>query len=325
MAQHDYVIANDDGASVRADANAALAAIKSGNSHASTFPAGAVQGMPFTQNLSATQQLEWKYDGAAWRLLSIVDPTNGKVYHTNVRAISGLTLSNNGTDATNDIDIAAGWTAADSDGHPLILTAAITKQLDVAWAVGTNQGGLDTGAVGNNTYHVWMIRRPDTGVVDVLFSLSASAPTMPTNYTQKRRVGSIIRESAAIITFSQNGDEFLRLALATSVNANNPGTSAVLGTMAVPTGVKVDAIFSFHFNDDATNYLLVTSPDQTDVAADSTHLTAVVSVGGIRATGHLTIRTNTSAQVRYRVNVSDAGVFVQFFTVGWRDRRGQGD
>lgn len=110
--------------------------------------------------------------------------------------LSGLALTNNGSDATNDIDIAAGTARDGSDIVNIVLASALTKQLDASWAVGTNQGGLDTGSVGNNTYYVWLIRRPDTGVVDVLFSLSSSSPTMPTNYTQKFVIGSFARSGA---------------------------------------------------------------------------------------------------------------------------------
>jgi hypothetical protein len=62
--------------------------------------------------------------------------------------VDGLILSNNVTDATNDIDIAAGVATA-YDGtywRPFELTSAITKRLDAAWAVGTGNGGLDTGS-----------------------------------------------------------------------------------------------------------------------------------------------------------------------------------
>jgi hypothetical protein len=41
---------------------------------------------------------------------------------------------------------------------------------------------------------MWLIRRSDTGVADVLFSASASSPAMPTNYDSKRRIGSEIRD-----------------------------------------------------------------------------------------------------------------------------------
>lgn len=111
--------------------------------------------------------------------------------------INGLALTNNGSDATNDIDIASG--SAGSDGTtPVLMTlaSALTKRLDASWAVGTGNGGLDTGAVSNATYYVWLIQRSDTGVVDALFSLSSSSPTMPSNYDRKRRIGSFARLSA---------------------------------------------------------------------------------------------------------------------------------
>lgn len=120
--------------------------------------------------------------------------TGDAPYPTN--HLSGLTLTNNGSDATNDIDIAAGTARDSTDVANLVLASALTKQLDAGWAVGTNQGGLDTGAVGNSTYYVWLIRRPDTGVVDALFSLSSTAPTMPANYTQKALIGKFVRSSA---------------------------------------------------------------------------------------------------------------------------------
>jgi hypothetical protein len=108
--------------------------------------------------------------------------------------IYGLTLTTNSTDATNDVDIAAGEAASDDTAPALItLASAITKRFDTAWAVGTNQGGLDTGSVGNSRYAIWAIKRPDTGVVDVLSSLSFTAPTMPANYTQKALIGEFTR------------------------------------------------------------------------------------------------------------------------------------
>jgi hypothetical protein len=105
----------------------------------------------------------------------------------------GLGLST-AADAANDVTMAAGAAASTVAPYDLMqLTTALTKQLDVSWAVGNNAGGLDTGAVGNNTYYMHLIRRPDTGVTDWLFSLSSTAPTMPTNYTQRSLRGYVVR------------------------------------------------------------------------------------------------------------------------------------
>jgi hypothetical protein len=243
--------------------------------------------------------------------------------------IAGLTLSNNGSDATNDIDIAVGAATAGDQSALLVLSSALTKQLDAAWAVGTNQGGLDTGSIANTTYHVWLIRRPDTGVVDALFSTSATAPTMPTNYTQKRRIGSIRRVAGAIGPFSQVGDRFSRVPTR-DVNANNPGTSAVTASLSVPSGIIVTAMLNLLLEDTtltAATYLLVTPLALADSAPSAASFTlGYLNTSGVAwATGNVLVDTNTSAQVRYRLDQSTADHFVVIATSGWIDRRGQDD
>jgi hypothetical protein len=129
--------------------------------------------------------------------------------------ITGLTLSNNGTDATNDIDTAAG-SAADDSGGVLIKITALTKYTDAAWSSGTNQGCWDTGSVADGTIHIFLIQRSDTGDSDELCSADAISPTMPSaDWDRKRRIGSIIRISGAILAFRQDGDTFRFLALTT--------------------------------------------------------------------------------------------------------------
>lgn len=110
----------------------------------------------------------------------------------------GLRSTRNTSDTANDIDIAAGAAASDISPFSLMqLGASLTKRIDANWSVGTGQGGLDTGSVANSTYYVWLIQRPDTGVVDALFSLSSTSPTMPSNYTRKRLIGKFTRAASA--------------------------------------------------------------------------------------------------------------------------------
>lgn len=127
--------------------------------------------------------------------------------------IGGLICSYNATDPDADVDIAPGSCRDDADAANLRLASIIVKQLDAAWAVGTNQGGLDTGSIAASTlYAVWLIKRSDTGVVDVLFSTSFTSPTMPTNYDLKRLIGAIKTDGTSdIIRFLQTGDEFVYL------------------------------------------------------------------------------------------------------------------
>lgn len=246
--------------------------------------------------------------------------------------IHGLTLSNNGSDATNDIDIAAG-TATSGDASPsaryhMALASGITKRLDATWVVGTNQGFLDTGAIANATYHIYVILRSDTGVVDILASTSASAPTMPTNYDFKRRIGSIIRSGATILPFTQTGDEFLLTTPALDIDAATPGTSAVTAALQVPTGINVRAVINVWYQnatDSTWDYLYVSDLAATDAApnATSSPLAQFTANSNTNAMGQLIVRTNTSRQIRYRTNVSDAQTIVRICTTGWFDRRNQ--
>jgi hypothetical protein len=95
--------------------------------------------------------------------------------------LSGLTLSTAGASAT--FGIAAGAANDTASGGMMTLASAYTKTTS-SWVVGTGNGALDTGAIANSTwYHVYLIKRIDTGVVDILISGSATSPTMPTGYT----------------------------------------------------------------------------------------------------------------------------------------------
>lgn len=147
----------------------------------------------------------------------------------------GCTMSTAGSSTT--MSITAGQ-AVNSTGAQLMTLTAIAKTT-AAWAVGTAAGGLDTGTIANNTwYHFFVIRRPDTGVVDALLSLSATAPTLPTNYTQFRRIGSgRTNGSAQWISFRQNGDEFDWATPVLDVNISAVANAA-LTALTVPTGVR---------------------------------------------------------------------------------------
>jgi hypothetical protein len=114
--------------------------------------------------------------------------------------LSGLTLSNNTTDANNDIDIAIGGCIDSTGTEIMALLSGITKRLDAAWSVGTNQGGLDTGSKANSTwYYLYVVKRLDTNVVDVIFSASATSPTLPANYSVFRKIGAVVTDGSGNI------------------------------------------------------------------------------------------------------------------------------
>jgi hypothetical protein len=242
----------------------------------------------------------------------------------------GCTLSNTPADLVNDISIAPGKARDATDGVNIILAAALTKRLDANWAVGDAQGGLDTGSAANVTYHVWLIKRSDTGVVDVLFSASATTPTMPANYDFKRRIGSILREAASIVAFRQAGDRFWRAVPAGDLNATNPGTVAVTRTLKVPIGVQVDAMLVHSAIEAASNqtyYGLLSALLDPDTAPSITiHDVAIKIVGNDDAAASSVSReitTNTSGQIRSRLSGSVPSTIETITTLGWIDTRGR--
>lgn len=178
-----------------------------------------------------------------------VDPSSatGIAFGADLGHISGLDCSINSVDATNDIDIAVGEAASNDAAFTsrvvMALTGAITKRIDASWAVGTGQGGLDgsesvAGTPDNDTwYYIWLIMRTDTGVVDVLFSESPTAPTMPASYDKKRLIGVVRRETAANRRFYQNGERISQTAVTVLSGGTATSDTAVTLTSAIPTGV----------------------------------------------------------------------------------------
>lgn len=235
--------------------------------------------------------------------------------------LSGLTLSTAGSSVA--FSIAAGVAVDDTQTDFMELASAISKTTS-AWAVGSTNGALDTGTIANNTwYHVFEIKRPDTGVVDILVSTSASAPTMPTNYTLKRRIGSMRTDGTAQWRkFIQLGDEFLHDVPPGDVTAASPGTSGTSYALSVPTGIQVDAIGSAAwFFVTAGNYVKLSSLDTAGDAASSANFSLYSSSGTTPGSTGFRIRTNTSGQIRARADGSGGSLYV--VTDGWIDRRGR--
>lgn len=266
-----------------------------------------------------------------WRFLSYDSATGQPIAYTPVNGfLFGLTLSNNGTDAVNDIDFATG-SATDSTGlQTLVLASALTKRLDATWAVGTNQGGLDTGAIADASYFCFLIKRPDTGVVDAIFSLNTTSPTLPTNYTLYRRIGAIIRSGATIVGFVQDGDDFVLKVPVTTITATNPGTAAVSRAMGVPIGLRVEAMMSIGIATStvSTDFaVLITDLSTTDsppsVALADVAFSTLATAGTYRAFVNKRVMTNAGSQVRSRMLTSDASTTLRMNTYGWTDRRGR--
>src|SRR6266436_4793738 len=239
--------------------------------------------------------------------------------------VGGLILSGGGSQT---LTTNTGVATSDDNTTFMSLGSTYTKTF-ASWLVGSGNGGLDTGTIAINTwYHVFLIERIDTGVVDVLISLSPTAPTLPASYTKQRRIGSIRTDATPnIIAFGQNGDEFLWSVPFVDVNSTSTGTAAVTATLTVPTGVKVTALANWGASPagGATQpSLLITSLDQADTAPTTTITTIGIDTASATSiAAPAQTRTNTSAQVRYRASKSSANITISAATMGWLDTRGR--
>jgi len=252
---------------------------------------------------------------------------NNELINTYTRK-RGLILSNGASDPTNDITISAGGWMDDTFTYAVVIASALTKRLDAAWAVGDGNGGLDTGSIADTSYHLWAIKRSDTGVCDALFSASPTAPTMPSNYDLKVYIGSIVRASAAIRLFKQEGNIVTLKVPGLGFTAYNGdmATAAVSRALAgIPTGISCVAIVTTKLTDlsPATDvYMRVMSLYETDAAAGSTnatHQTTVTYDGLIDCVDFQTFRvqTDTAAQIAFRTSLYNADIYASGIVRGW--------
>lgn len=233
----------------------------------------------------------------------------------------GLTLSTAGSSST--FSVAAGE-AADSTASDLMVLAASISKTTSAWAVGSGNGGLDTGTIANNTwYHAHQIKRPDTGVVDVLISTSASAPTLPANYTLFRRIGSMkTNGSSQWISFTQVGDTFTWASAVNDVSGGTWTTTAADTVLTVPTGVAVEAFGTAAFGSDSgVQYAALYSKSIADFAVNSNTGAFAGQNAVFRGMNYFRIMTDILATIRRRS--SDANGSINLYTFGWVDSRGR--
>jgi len=248
---------------------------------------------------------------------NISAPLNGHLF--------GLTLSAAG--GTGTFGIAAGECADSTAADLMVLASAYTKTTG-NWAVGSGNGGVVSGALAGNTwYHVWVIKRPDTGVVDVICDLASSAtPALPTNYTIFRRIGSMkTNGSSQWIKFAQVGDEFIWDAPAVDANNTTQSTAAVLYTLSVPPGVKIMAHIRGYFcSGSSASFILISSPDEASTTPTSPAGNATMTnMSTTTAQAYTTyVMTNTSGQIRAIATVL-LNLSFAIATHGWTDRRGR--
>lgn len=241
----------------------------------------------------------------------------------------GLTLSNNSVDATNDLDIASG-TCRDSTNQYNMDLVAMTKRLDATWSAGNGNGMRDTGAIANGTWHIFVIKDIVNEIVDVLASLSPTAPTLPVGYTVFRRIGSIPRVSATLIPFYQRGDLFdlLSRGTYTTIQYTNPGAGAHIADFSqmIPVGVLFNLRTIFSLIDTAGTVIGGICGESTanlSGASGAKWDLLISGSGDIQQVIREVPLDRLDGTLDYYITASVATTTVRFNPIGWIDYRGR--
>lgn len=231
----------------------------------------------------------------------------------------------NGTDTDHDIDFSGGVANPD-DGSRQFRVAALTKQIDSAWAEGDDAGGLDTGSVANDTtYYMFAIYNPTTATADYLFSTSSSSPTLPSGYTKQKRIASLITDGSSNIRtgkyyFNPDGTyRFEYSSTITDVNITSVSTgSRTLYGLTVPSNFI--ARFTFRGFSQTTNsgtkIIYITDPNLSDTSTPTFQWTQGATEDA-SVVAYFECGINSLSQIGIKGNDSDPDIDI--FTRGWID------
>jgi hypothetical protein len=314
---------------IQAGAQSSGYSIKVFVSGPSTRKAVVTYGTGLTEDIPAYLSQEFIWDGAKWNK-TILSSSSLATLFTNAAAprgyIDGLILSNDAGDVDHDIAIAAGISRDSTNVIALALAAAITKRLDAAWAAGTGNGGIDTGSIGASAvYYVWLIRKDSDASIDALFSLSATAPTMPAGYTYKRRIGTMLTDGSSNIRgFVQIGDEFIYKSPVQdkAYSANLASTNRIGYVLTAPPLMKALVnILAMNNNGGADLTLWYGNSSRTDAAASMTNLDMHFMGNYSTCDDTRQILLDSNKQIYMRG--SNIVIWVQLNTIGWIDDRGR--
>lgn len=271
------------------------------------------------------------YNGTDW-----VNPTTLPRGH-----IDGMTLSN-GTDSTNDINIAAGKCRDSTDTVDIIIATALGKQLDANWTTGGTTGspvGGRNSAVGlaNDTwYHAYAARTAASAAGDVYFHTSRTEATVLTalqaetggaSYAYLRYLGSVRRATATNRQFKQAGD-FFEWINASANDASNSsigssGDTSMDLVSGIPSGVPTVAVCQIRVAHASTSaQVFIHNADNSEVtpAGSAPTVTVQVRANGAEEFDERIFRFpsgNTNLAAKSNNNSTSVGIMVKGY---WNTR-----
>jgi hypothetical protein len=277
-----------------------------------------VPGKVYVREKKAGTWSAWVAEGSIYALTTdVVEP---------LRKDGGLTPHDNLKILCN----AGSTIALTADGLLLFNAAGKPKKL-TSWnagcslAIGVGVGGLDAGSrVASTWYHIWAIAKAD-GTKGLIFSTSASAPTLPTDYLFYGYVGAAYNNASNVLhRFNQrnnhvrghHADIGTMVAggnatnyTAVSLSAAIPNTAAAVHLIVANGTSAVTGVMSSWFAGAGSSV--------TATYDETYHSSQHYSADTGRVYAHIEVPIVTAQQIMYRIS-SAVAAFINLQVAGWR-------
>lgn len=217
-----------------------------------------------------------------------------------------ITISNNATDANNDIDFSAGNAPLDDKSGQVLLSTTLVKRLDASWVAGTNQGGLFSGTKANSTKYYEFALTNGT-INDAGFDISPTGANIPSGYKGSYR-GMIKTDSSGnILPFKQTKNKTLLTSPITEYSGTVGATYTNLTSTNVPLKNEIEAIVNLNFNipSSETNGRSIKFKDLVSLQEKQVITTRNTSITSYATIPDVLIGLNSSAQFQYKCVFAD--------------------
>ncbi|WP_080628542.1 MULTISPECIES: phage tail-collar fiber domain-containing protein [Pseudomonas] len=159
--------------------------------------------------------------------------------------LTGLRMWNSIGSPDTVVNVDPGAAKSSDNGLDIVLPGNWAAGLlpSGAWSAGSGAQKLDMGVrEANAWYHLFLIRKNTNGTGELLFSLSPTAPILPSDYSGARRIGSVRTDASGNITsFINVGRSFWWSMPIKDASGSLPANSnaSVSLVLSVPPGVRV--------------------------------------------------------------------------------------
>lgn len=207
--------------------------------------------LPSAANITtaANDSLTAEYLGSGnWQVLSYSRASGVavSVSATASPAVNKLKIINGTSAPTTTTQITASSAILGNSSGNTVLASNVSVLLSTATS---GAGGLDTGSIANSTwYYVWLIEN-SSGTVSGIYSLSSTAPTLPSGYIYDVRIGAVrANGSAQLLQVLQLGQVAQYVVLGSGTITALPvmatgsaslWTAIATGTFVPPTSARI--------------------------------------------------------------------------------------